>query len=533
MMPGGTGAGLVKTSVKRKNNETLANAKPGKKGKLSNSPKESSKNPQKENTDSKKSYNTRATRSATSTRSQYTSQIPKYQPRNSGAKNSEKSDSDSQKSPDNLKKNLVNPENQADWTTPSKKKTSPKSRAINSSPTVNTSNRFATLSNQMETVVNERDTNVSDGNSEQRTKGQQPERQTPGQRPPPIHVAAISLKDVASLITTTYPEVKNQFYLKQSQDKKYITITTINIEHYNTFKALFNIKGLEFYTFTPKSDKPKTIVLKGLYGDFTDYEIKKEFDELKLKNVKILKITKTFFRKNSTYYVYLVQISSDSILSELTNIKSILYQKIHWEQLRKSELFQCRKCQRFGHYSGNCSMAFRCVKCSLSHDQGQCELDKNADRELLTCANCGKTGHPANYKGCEHYKRELIASKSIIENKNQKLNSNIAQISKKLNPQVSFSETVKSNPTSTNVNNKHIHQSVQQKKIVQRTNTPINDTNNQNDPQTRPQWANDLKSEIISAFAAFVNPISDQVEVNKNNIELIMNHLKINGEQNK
>ncbi|OXU17002.1 hypothetical protein TSAR_006387 [Trichomalopsis sarcophagae] len=127
-------------------------------------------------------------------------------------------------------------------------------------------------------------------------------------------------------------------------------------------------------------------------------------------------------------------LTQDSNPQELLKIKSLAYQKIWWEPLRKREIFQCTNCQRLGHSSANCALGYRCVKCKEAHEPGKCSIDKdNSDKSLLYCVNCESSGHPASYRGCPFFKfaKDL---KNSAKAQNQKLHNNkINKISNHVN----------------------------------------------------------------------------------------------------
>lgn len=107
--------------------------------------------------------------------------------------------------------------------------------------------------------------------------------------------------------------------------------------------------------------------------------------------------------------------SPDSDLKSLLSIKFLLHQVVKWSRLRKTYT-QCRNCQRQGHVASNCNMKYRC-KCVDEHEPGKwprtellkvAEANNDADEinklsQEVSCVNCGKIGHPANYKKCKVY----------------------------------------------------------------------------------------------------------------------------------
>lgn len=159
---------------------------------------------------------------------------------------------------------------------------------------------------------------------------------------------------------------------------------------------------MQFFTYTPKNEKPKNFVLKGIFGDYSSQEVENEINALNIENVKITKVSKLSFknmRQGAAHY--LIQLSSESDSRALTSERHILYQKVRWEKLQRSEIFQCMKCMRTSHSSANCNMEFRCGRCKESHGENQCKVPKNlADKRALYCVNCEEWGHAASYRGC-------------------------------------------------------------------------------------------------------------------------------------
>lgn len=172
----------------------------------------------------------------------------------------------------------------------------------------------------------------------------------------------------------------------------------------------------------------KNIVLKGVRGNFSDDDVKAELNELNIANVNIVKVSKVYFNKNNKdFYHFLIQLFSDSNVQNLTKIKTIAFQKIRWEPLRKRDIFQCKNCQRLGHSSANCAMGYRCVKCNKNHKPGECAIPKDTtDKNSLYCVNCEVVGHTASYRGCPLFKfaKDLNEAKNVQNRKthNDRLN---------------------------------------------------------------------------------------------------------------
>ncbi|OXU16259.1 hypothetical protein TSAR_009039 [Trichomalopsis sarcophagae] len=124
-------------------------------------------------------------------------------------------------------------------------------------------------------------------------------------------------------------------------------------------------------------------------------------------------------------------LSSDSTANDLTAIKSLAYQRIKWELLRKKEIYQCRKCQRLGHTSSNCGLKYRCVKCKNDHKPGECGIAKESvNKSALYRVNCEEYGHPASYRGCPFIKFSSSIKNDIKYRNTKHIDGKITKVSK-------------------------------------------------------------------------------------------------------
>ena len=258
-------------------------------------------------------------------------------------------------------------------------------------------------------------------------------------KPSPIFTCDTTINNLVHTLKTAQLG-KSDFHIKQNDANTHI-IYCYNLTSFAKITTCLKTNKIKYYTYTPKSQKNKNIVLKGIRGTFSEADIKAEIDELNL-TVKIVKITKILFDKNNKdAFHFLIQCSNDSNLQELTKIKNLAYQKIRWEHLRKKDTFQCTNCQRLGHSSSNCFLGYRCVKCKESHEPGKCDLKKNdTDRSALYCTNCDKAGHPASYRGCPYFRlakdiknTQKEARQNERENRFNDNTAHKAQIDKEIN----------------------------------------------------------------------------------------------------
>ena len=167
------------------------------------------------------------------------------------------------------------------------------------------------------------------------------------------------------------------------------------------------------------------MIIKGLSANeepeqlLMELQQKHQNENLKFTNVTRL-ITSTSKRENINFPTFIVHITQDSLLSELTKIRTIYFQRIYWDNVKKEKVIQCHKCQRFGHVAVNCKLEYRCVKCNQTHTPGNCNLKRTEENTTTPyCANCKEIGHPASYKGCPIY-REIKKRAEIRRNTKEK-----------------------------------------------------------------------------------------------------------------
>lgn len=316
--------------------------------------------------------------------------------------------------------------------------------------------------------------------------------------------------------------------MKQQKEENLI-IFAHDFTTYDTIKDILVKNNTQFFTYTPKNRRPKSLILKGIRNEPEAEDIKNEINSMNLNNVNIIKVAKIKYNKSDqSRYHYLVQISNDSTIKEITNIKYLAYQRIKWEKPHKKSIVQCKRCQRLGHVSYNCNFIQRCVKCSLTHKHGECQIQTKDESNKLKCANCGGVGHPASYKGCPYY----VASNYVLKKKNQSEKAMVTKKTIKINNYIqngkSFADMV-------------ANKNVQQTSINHKWNTTIKEINSQTDPiinYSPQQGHNDeqqshkttnieailsnLKNEIIDGIANQIQSIKEQVNENTSKINYIL-----------
>ncbi|CAK9799903.1 RNA-directed DNA polymerase from mobile element jockey [Anthophora quadrimaculata] len=230
-------------------------------------------------------------------------------------------------------------------------------------------------------------------------------------KPPPISIIDTPCKISIDLIT----KITKNFYTKKINQIKHLVYIE-DIDAYKKTCDTLKQNNIQFYTYTPRMEKNISILIKNLDGNFEPEII---LEELRSKNIAGLKFsavkkfeTRKSIAEGKTLPIYIVQLSPDSKIENLRQIKVVLHSLISWEKIIKKDRVQCKRCQRIGHIALNCNLNYRCVKCNTPHNPGECTRERTAESKPY-CVNCKSFGHPASYRGCP----KLTEMRQTIENK--------------------------------------------------------------------------------------------------------------------
>jgi hypothetical protein len=212
-------------------------------------------------------------------------------------------------------------------------------------------------------------------------------------------------------------KLKDILYKMQSGKTQIFAPT---IEAKSSIMNMLKSKKIGFYSFTEKSEKPLTFVLKGFYKTSCE-EVLNKLKEAKIPVIRVTKLESKIQETEKNFIFYIVQISSDA-----TNINSNVLNHNHqvidniivkWENFKRSNKSptQCFNCQRWGHSSQNCGFPFKCVKCTEHHAPGQCM--RKTREGTPKCINCGGD-HAASFRKCpkfiEYFNKFKISSKPQV-----------------------------------------------------------------------------------------------------------------------
>lgn len=249
------------------------------------------------------------------------------------------------------------------------------------------------------------------------------------EKPPPISIYQQDPKVTVRLITDQL-NIKD-FYIKKFNEGKH-SVFLANVSDHKKVKDLLTIARTSYFTYTPKSEKTQSFLLKGLHSGYEPEEIEYELKNLNIENLEFVKVSRfTTPKSKETKRVLpflLVQISANSSAGKLHEIRHIAYQVVSWERLNKPDPLQCKNCQRYGHVASNCNMNYRCVKCAENHAPGECKItneEGTVEKNNIYCVVCRNHGHPASYRGCPKYKEfKKKIQESIANNKEKKQKQN-------------------------------------------------------------------------------------------------------------
>lgn len=153
---------------------------------------------------------------------------------------------------------------------------------------------------------------------------------------PSIYVRNMKIEDTIELLTNNKIG-KNNFTIKQVEEK-YVSIRAKDMENYNLTLQILKEKKILFYTYTPKTNKPKIIIQKGVRGGYDGDDIYNEILEHKLQDIVLVKISKMRFDKaNKNKYHFIIQISKESIMDSLTKMKVLYNQVVKRKKLRNTK----------------------------------------------------------------------------------------------------------------------------------------------------------------------------------------------------
>lgn len=219
---------------------------------------------------------------------------------------------------------------------------------------------------------------------------------SPKNFPPIVVKTGMSPK---SFVSEVLKFVKNDSKISFKHRRGTISIYTTSSEDYTIVQEKLKEKKYEFHSFSPKQDRVKRLVIKGLNCDYTPQEVKEELTQMGLEITKVTNMYKGKHMLNMFIVCFPTTTQLNTVLKSY-KFKYVCMQKVSWcKYAPNKSVVQCYRCQRFGHSSINCNYVQRCVKCINHHGSEKCPKEVTQE---VKCINCGGA-HPANYRQCTNY----------------------------------------------------------------------------------------------------------------------------------
>jgi len=184
---------------------------------------------------------------------------------------------------------------------------------------------------------------------------------------------------------------------------------------YKSIIHLLKDEGLSGYTFTPKSEMPFRIVIKGIHPS-TDIE--SEIVAAGHQIHGLIVAARHRGQKDKLLPIHFVSLKKAENNDSIYDIQYLCNHVVKIEPPHKvNTMIQCQRCQAYGHSKVNCFEKPVCVKCSGPHLTTECEKGNKIARDELCCALCNEK-HPANYQGCSVYKDIIERRKKLKKTPN-------------------------------------------------------------------------------------------------------------------
>lgn len=240
--------------------------------------------------------------------------------------------------------------------------------------------------------------------------------------------------------------------------------------------------GIEFNSFTNKSDRKRAYIIRGLAHGADDTFIGDIQNTLAaygiVGDIQVRRFITAGMKRNAdtASALFAVFVGPNVDDGNIYQIKKIGSFRVVIEKMNKSSVIQCHRCQRFKHTTNQCNYQFRCVQCITVHEPGKCPRKTNNNLPI-GCVNCYASGSPDycghtanNLSRCKFYNSSInngndqnkTANNSTIKNA-----SNVASTSQ-LSTNVKSSRFTGYNNIEGDIvaNNPHITASKKKKKII-------------------------------------------------------------------
>ena len=173
--------------------------------------------------------------------------------------------------------------------------------------------------------------------SRQIPKSNNPQNTTSGKKTldklPTIHIASMRGEQLNDILRNL--KIKN-YSIKKTGVGKHL-LQMVDIDDFRITQVKLKDLSVRHFTYTPKQDRNKTYLLRGLDGDEEPKQILEELKELNITKVEFVKVSK-FITKQKRKLTFQVQISPNSDENNLFKEKKVCNTVVMWETIKKREV---------------------------------------------------------------------------------------------------------------------------------------------------------------------------------------------------
>ncbi|GFT57341.1 nucleic-acid-binding protein from transposon X-element [Trichonephila clavipes] len=287
------------------------------------------------------------------------------------------------------------------------------------------SNKFKTLNQEQARTSTENDKNETNEQNHNNTT-------IPQNLPPPVMLKINkNYHSEMKTITDKFPTVRGKL------SGEYLKLYTNTPEQKDQLIEFLEVVDFEFYAIRAKSERPIKVAIKGLPRDTDTNDIHHELVMLGYTIDKVTQLTGRITKQKLP--VFLITLPRNIYNSKIFELNRLCYLAVNVEGYEGKGVTQCYSCNKFNHTSDLCHLKPRCLKCGLSHQTKDCEINKV---EQMYCINCETVGHMANYAKCPLYPKPKKGAPTKNNNYTSVINSIVR-------PNLSYANATK---TTTNSN---------------------------------------------------------------------------------
>ena len=180
-----------------------------------------------------------------------------------------------------------------------------------------------------------------------------------------------------------------------------IRIQASSLEEYKALLSLAAHHHMEFFTHNPAANSVAKSVLRGLPSTTASDVITSALSDLQLPVSHIRQMWRTTVSpaglRSKDFLPLWVLTHSPALKKSLSALTGLLHFRVRIEDLKSTDrVFQCFRCQEFGHTANFCKFAVRCNLSAGPHESRQCTSTDSTPRR---CSNCSGA-HPASSRDC-------------------------------------------------------------------------------------------------------------------------------------